>query len=1164
MSKPTTREPTEALDEPAPREPTAALDAPVPREPTAALDAPLLREPTAALDDSPSAPTSSREGTEDLGGSPPTPTPTPILSTGEATESMGPGHPADRSAWLAVILGTAELPVVAREHYQHLGEFARGGLGRIVRARDQRTGRVVALKEMIVASNVAARRFAREALITANLQHPAIVPVYELGRWPSGEPFYAMKLVSGKSFQDVLASTKRLDERLALLPVLVAVAQALAYAHERHVIHRDLKPANILVGDFGETVVIDWGLAKTIGEPDPVDDDEPAGIRAVLDSSQTRLGAVLGTPAYMAPEQARGDAVDERADVYAIGAMLYSLIAGHSPYADRKLKTSKDIIAAVVDGGPTALREREAGAPLDLVAIVAKAMARDPAARYASATELADELRRFTTGQLVQAHHYGRKTLLLRWLARHRAPVIVGGVLASLLAIVAVLGVNGVVSERDRVREQRDLAIEQTARAEAQLAVALYEKGLVAETAREWSRAAMYYAASRRHRDTPAAAWAAGLAEARAVVPAVRYTEHASWVHTAAISPDGERVATVDDAGTLHVWSPRDGHTFNTVRVATTPLYAVAFSPDGSELAVGGDAGTIERRRVSDLGVIASLPRHTGRVWSIAYAPDGRSLASGGEDALVILSAIDGSARAELRGHAQRVYSVAFSDDGTQLASGSDDRRLWVWNVATKKGALRGSHEAGGIRVVAFAGTTVISTGWDHDIRIWKQGAASAERWADTHIVHGAAIAGDMLVTGGEFEAIHVWDITTRQLITSLAAPGGQTSTVAFSRDRRWLVTAGKTAPIAWDATALARLGGVGHSANVGNLGFSPDGTRLVSGASDHTIRLWDVTTTPTEIRRVSTGEALCGDGALLVGDDLVTSCSDNTVRRWHASGAVDSVATPTWLRFTALSPDGTLVAAGHADGRLALVDVATWKLVASIVAHAHHIYGVQFARDGRVVTASLDDHARTWKTPDLAPDLDVRVGVPDGELSVAMSPDATLLVAGTEVSSLAVWDTAKRDWRARATMPNAGPVWKIVFAPDGALAFSATDDGIVRIWNTTTWADPIALDAGEGPALALAISPDGARLAAGYASGAIVLWNVATRDVGMRIGGRTRERGSCAQLDTLAWVDSAHREIVEEACRADATTYATGLGARTKQRIDGEIDVTWDWIPPP
>ena len=172
------------------------------------------------------------------------------------------------------------------------------------------------------------------------------------------------------------------------------------------------------------------------------------------------------------------------------------------------------------------------------------------------------DLRRFTTGQLVGAHHYERRTLFARWLARHRAPVTVGVVLATLLVVVATLGVHGILAERDRVSVERDIAVTQSERAEVKLATALYEKGLAAENAGEWPRAAMYYAAARLHHDTPEAAWAAGLAEARAVVPSVRYMGHTAWVHAAAISPDGERVASVDDAGELRVWSPRDGTTF--------------------------------------------------------------------------------------------------------------------------------------------------------------------------------------------------------------------------------------------------------------------------------------------------------------------------------------------------------------------------------------------------------------------------------------------------------------------------------------------------------------------------------------------------------------------------------------------------------------------------
>src|SRR5215470_16809854 len=224
--------------------------------------------------------------------------------------------------------------VIDRASYQVRGEIARGGLGRILEARDQRLDRPVAIKELLpehLEAGGLAGRFAREALLTARLQHPAIVPVYEAGLWPDGAPFYAMKLVEGESLEAAVRARPTLEERLGLLPHVIDVANALAYAHGRRIIHRDLKPANVLVGSFGETVVIDWGLAKELDSPDLEIPPAPAFSPSWRNLGETQAGAVVGTPGYMAPEQARGDAADERSDVYAIGAMLYTLLVGRAP-----------------------------------------------------------------------------------------------------------------------------------------------------------------------------------------------------------------------------------------------------------------------------------------------------------------------------------------------------------------------------------------------------------------------------------------------------------------------------------------------------------------------------------------------------------------------------------------------------------------------------------------------------------------------------------------------------------------------------------------------------------------------------------------------------------------------------------------------------------------
>ncbi len=303
--------------------------------------------------------------------SPPVVPPSEVPSPSEVVQLIGDEATLPSSGSLPEMLPPEFLlPVVDPTHYAVEGELAHGGIGRILRAWDLRLGRPVALKQMLSPSPEAESRFRTEALVTARLQHPAIIPVYEAGRWPDGELFFAMKLVSGRSLADVLAEGRPLEERLALLPHVVAVAEAMAYAHSERIIHRDLKPANVLVGGFGETVVIDWGLAKDLSRAENTGaPDAFVSEGASLDGCQTRLGTVMGTPAYMPPEQAAGQSVDERADVYSLGAILYHLLAGARPYEG---DTSDQVLARVMSGPPAQLASLQGYIPRDLLAIVTK------------------------------------------------------------------------------------------------------------------------------------------------------------------------------------------------------------------------------------------------------------------------------------------------------------------------------------------------------------------------------------------------------------------------------------------------------------------------------------------------------------------------------------------------------------------------------------------------------------------------------------------------------------------------------------------------------------------------------------------------------------------------------------------------------------------------
>ena len=330
---------------------------------------------------------------------------------------------------------TAQSMLLAARRYSKLSELARGGAGRIIAARDLVFDRAVALKEPLDPVRGGARLRA-EADILARLQHPSIVPVYDTGVWSDGVPFFAMKLIEGRSLRDVIHDAPELEQRIALIPQLVAVADAIAYAHSQHVIHRDLKPGNVLVGQFGETIVIDWGLAKLIrGDGvEPGEPGTPATAPPRRPAIETATGTVFGTPAYMAPEQARGEPVDERADVYALGAMLYHLLTGRAPFHD----DGSDLLAAARARRPQPIEAVQPRAPADLVAIVAKAMAHDATERYPTAAELAADLRRFERGQLVIARRYSSIARLRRWLRTHRA-VVLGVALAAASAGTAIV-----------------------------------------------------------------------------------------------------------------------------------------------------------------------------------------------------------------------------------------------------------------------------------------------------------------------------------------------------------------------------------------------------------------------------------------------------------------------------------------------------------------------------------------------------------------------------------------------------------------------------------------------------------------------------------------------------------------------------------------------------
>lgn len=371
----------------------------------------------------------------------------------------------------------ARVDVEPTVRYRLDREIARGGMGRIFAAHDRLLDRPVAIKLLRTHAPGLAHRFLRERQITARLQHPAIVPIYDAGVLDDGEPFFAMRMVSGKTLERAAAEAGTLEERLRLLPAVIGVADAIAYAHGEGIIHRDLKPQNVLVGPFGEVVVLDWGIARASKEDDGADASTGlADERGRAEPQVTQAGDVLGTLAYMAPEQAAGSAVDERADVFGLGAILFQVITGALPNLDR---TSVDS-AARSDGRVTADLSRYPELPPELVAIVQRAMAPSAADRYPTARELAEDLKRWQAGRMVRAYDYTPGQLARRWIRRHRTKLAVAAsatVVALVLGGLAVWQVvverRAATVERDRAERARGAAEEQRAAAEALLGFVL-------------------------------------------------------------------------------------------------------------------------------------------------------------------------------------------------------------------------------------------------------------------------------------------------------------------------------------------------------------------------------------------------------------------------------------------------------------------------------------------------------------------------------------------------------------------------------------------------------------------------------------------------------------------------------------------------------------------
>jgi WD40 repeat protein/tRNA A-37 threonylcarbamoyl transferase component Bud32 len=1068
-----------------------------------------------------------------------------VLEDVEVRQSLAElSTPADVSG------GTIHYAPAAAQRYTLSRLHATGGIGRVWLAYDSDLGREVALKELRPERSQSrgfANRFLHEAKITGQLEHPGIVPVYELACRPSdGQPFYTMRFIKGRTLTDAIrayhnqrpAGRTEALERVALLNSFVATCNAVAYAHSRGVIHRDLKGQNVVLGDFGEVVVLDWGFAKVLGRLDDSAGADPVELAAETGPGHTVQGQVIGTPAYMAPEQAEGrpDRIDRRSDVYGLGAILYELLTGRPPFSGASVE---EVLRQVRDAEPPHPRQVRAGVPRALEAACLRAMAKEPAQRYASAQDLAREVQRWLADEPVEAYPEPFAARMGRWARRHRT------LSAALTVFLASAAIGTVVLQEEWTRHE----------------VRVQAAERVAETERK----------------------------ARSEVATAAYLKHIALTQEAVSAKQLSRADELLERcepglrdWEWHYLQRRTHRCLLTLRGHTQVVRCVTYHPDGRQIASAGADGTIRLWDSVTGQPIMALPGHAGGVFRLAYRPsDGRHLASTGvNDGKVRVWDTTTGKEVFACTHAHRaVLGVSYSPDGRQLASSSWDKSVMIWDAADGRhlGTLvRHTHELGVLAYRPPDGRQLAVAAFDNTVRLWDVTNGEAVHTFAGVIGFNNVIAfspdGRRLAAGGGNDrVVSVWDVTNGQEVWALPGKSSTLPVVAFSPDGRLLAMASADQTVRiWEAStgrAIRTL--LGHRARLASVTFSPDSRQLATAGDDATIRVWDVTDAETNAgpECVPLGTNARGVRSLAFSPDgasLASAGRDGTVKVWdartgqqphpllvlsppsavlatlvNAGVATSGPKTRTFsdhrgtVAGAVFSPDGKRLASAGEDGTIIIRDATIGRIIFCASVPSGPARSVVFSADGRSLAAASGEKTVTvW---DAANGREVRTLQGDGDViySVAFRPDGRWLAAADAIGTLHVWDantgqvicirraqpgnTMERLAETLRAAPPSGAQTRstgcVVFSSDGKRLAWTGGDFTVAIWDLTTIPNPLSpifdkdvapltCRGHSGVVTCLAFSPNGKRLGSAGEDGVVKLWDTRTGQEALTLRG--------------------------------------------------------------
>ena len=964
-----------------------------------------------------------------------------------------------------VSAGTSTLTTEHPGRYVRQDEIGRGGMGRVVSVKDTHLGREVALKELLDQSGPgndamsigSAARFLREARITGQLEHPGIVPVHELGQRADGTIYYTMKRIRGRSLASVLKEKTTLAERLTLLSVFRNVCEAVAYAHSRGIVHRDLKPDNVMVGEFGDTLVVDWGLAKVRGEVESgrfVKKSGAARIEASDDAARTLDGHAIGTPAYMSPEQARGElgSIDERADVWGLGTILFEILAGRPPYAGT---SALGVLAKVLDDPPPRVREVAPDAPAELAAVVDRALMRDPSSRYPNAGELSKEIGAYLDGRTVGAYEYSAYELVLRFVRRHRAASLAVASVALAVITASIVVYRSFLHEgraramaeaaRDDAMEQRSAAMDSMHAAEGAVADALLERAERALSEGDASGAAVYAAGALVH-EVAAESMADPHRHVRALSVYAQADTERRYVFERTVPSVSARASLSTDGRTLVVPTEDD------VRVIRLD--------DASERRISIHATQV-RRAGNGIAVVESAAPglydlESGVLVAASPAPTGVAMSAGGvavssADGSVVVWSADGRSEIARLATARRgQVRVALSPDGLTLAViAADVPQVDLWSLA-------GPAPVGPTSVTLPAIPFVVAFG--------------------PHSSEMAVLASDGVnLVSTQRGAPSAREIATDSWPTGLLWSDDGTLALYEWPDRITIREAESGAVL--DVLHMPTATG-GHIAGGGSrIAFLPNDIHS-SGLLASTVF----------VRAAGAGrdEAMFATGVRMVMSDMA--------RRRVVATTLSEVWSIAVLSNGTLGPRTRLFVLPDGVGIVHLACVTS---------------------DGSVVVQTPRGALLVARSPDYVPEL-VRSPIDATETislaGLAVAPDGSEVFTGSGTSGTVLrWSIVEH--REQTPLEGQhGVVRAIAASSDGTHIATGARDGTVRIWNVRT--DTVEHEvAGHDVAVAaLAFSPTGDRLAMADENGQLQLFD--TRAASVIATGRLHERW----VNGLAW----------------------------------------------